>query len=223
MKCKTQIPLEVDIPLRDLTLPGLLYLPADARGLVLFSHGSGSSRFSTRNNFVAQVLCQQGLAALLFDLLTETEDRIYENRFDIDLLSQRLIAVTDWALREPHLKSLPLGYFGASTGAASALRAAAHFQKRIASVVSRGGRPDLAGNALPHVKAPTLLLVGGLDEVVIELNQRAARAMQCTTRLEIIPGATHLFEEPGKLEEVAQRSATWFLQHLTKEKTHVPG
>lgn len=223
MKPKNEVPLEVVIPLRDLILPGLLYLPADARGLVLFSHGSGSSRFSTRNNFVAQVLCQKGLAALLFDLLTEPEDRIYENRFDIDLLTERLIAVTGWAMREPRLKHLPVGYFGASTGAASALRAAAYFGKRIASVVSRGGRPDLAGNALPQVNAPTLLLVGGLDDVVIELNRRAARSMQCATRLEIIPGATHLFEEPGKLEEVARQSAAWFLQQLPKEKAHVPG
>lgn len=221
MKCKTQVPLEVDIPLRDLILPGLLYLPADARGLILFSHGSGSSRFSTRNNYVAQVLCEQGLGALLFDLLTEKEDRVYENRFDIDLLSERLIAVTDWAMREPHLKDLPISYFGASTGAASALRAAAYFGKRIASVVSRGGRPDLSGIALQQVQSPTLLLVGGLDDVVIELNRRAAGAMQCDVRLEIIPGATHLFEEPGKLEEVARRSTAWFLEQLTKEKTNV--
>ncbi len=221
MKCKTQVPLEVDIPLRDLILPGLLYLPADARGLILFSHGSGSSRFSTRNNYVAQVLCEQGLGALLFDLLTEREDRIYENRFDIDLLSERLIAVTDWAMREPHLKDLPISYFGASTGAASALRAAAYFGKRIATVVSRGGRPDLAGIALQQVQSPTLLLVGGLDDVVIELNRRAAGAMQCDTRLEIIPGATHLFGEPGKLEEVARRSTAWFLEQLAKEKANV--
>ena len=221
MKCKTQVPLKVDIPLRDLILPGLLYLPADARGLILFSHGSGSSRFSTRNNYVAQVLCEQGLGALLFDLLTETEDRVYENRFDIDLLSERLIAVTDWAMREPHLKDLPISYFGASTGAASALRAAAYFGKRIATVVSRGGRPDLAGIALQQVQSPTLLLVGGLDDVVIELNRRAAGAMQCDTRLEIIPGATHLFGEPGKLEEVARRSTAWFLEQLAKEKTNV--
>ena len=221
MKPKAQVPLEVDIPLRDLILPGLLYLPANARCLVLFSHGSGSSRFSTRNNYVARVLSEQGLGALLFDLLTAAEDQIYENRFDIDLLSERLIAVTEWVAWEPHLKNLPLGYFGASTGAASALRAAAYFGKRIASVVSRGGRPDLAGNALSKVLSPTLLLVGGLDDVVIELNRQAARAMPCDTRLEIIPGATHLFEEPGKLEEVARRSAAWFLQKLPKEKTHV--
>jgi pimeloyl-ACP methyl ester carboxylesterase len=221
MKCKTQVPLEIDIPLRDLILPGLLYLPADARGLVLFSHGSGSSRFSTRNNFVAQVLCQQGLGALLFDLLTEEEDRIYENRFDIDRLSERLIAVTGWVMQEPQLNGLPLGYFGASTGAASALRAAAYFGKRITSVVSRGGRPDLAGNSLRQVQAPTLLLVGGLDDAVIELNQRAARQMQGVAQLEIIPGATHLFGEPGKLESVAERSAAWFLQQMVKKKNHV--
>ena len=221
MKCKTQVPLEIDIPLRDLILPGLLYLPADARGLVLFSHGSGSSRFSTRNNFVAQVLCQEGLGALLFDLLTEAEDQIYENRFDIDCLSERLIAVTGWVIREPQLRGLPLGYFGASTGAASALRAAAHFGKRITSVVSRGGRPDLAGNTLQQVQAPTLLLVGGLDEAVIELNQRAARQMHGAAQLEIIPGATHLFGEPGKLEAVADRSAAWFLQQMVKKKNHV--
>ena len=221
MKYKSQVPLEVDIPLRDLILPGLLYLPEDARGLILFSHGSGSSRFSTRNNYVARVLCEKGLGALLFDLLTEAEDRIYENRFDIDLLSERLIAVTDWAMREPDLDGLPISYFGASTGAASALRAAAHFGKRIASVVSRGGRPDLAGIALARVQSPTLLLVGGLDDVVIELNRQAAGAMHCDTRLEIIPGATHLFGEPGKLEEVARRSTAWFLEQHVKDKTNV--
>ena len=223
MMSKSHLLTEVDIPLGDLILPGLLYLPENARGLVLFSHGSGSSRFSTRNNYVAQVLRQEGLAALLFDLLTEPEDRIYENRFDIDLLTERLISVTRWAMKEPGLKGLPKGYFGASTGAASALRAAAFFGRRIASVVSRGGRPDLAGNALRHVQAPTLLLIGGLDEVVIELNQRATRQMQCTTRLEIIPGATHLFGEPGKLEAVATRSASWFLQTMAKKQDHVHG
>lgn len=216
-------PVSLDIPIPGLVLPGLLYLPAEPRALVLFSHGSGSSRFSTRNNYVARILHQQGLAALLFDLLTEQEDRTYETRFDIDLLTGRLIAVTDWVLRHPNLKDLPLGYFGASTGAASALCAASHFDTRIAAVVSRGGRPDLAGGALPMVTAPTLLLVGGLDEVVIELNRLAAKQMRCPVKLAIIPGATHLFEETGTLEQVAERSADWFLHKMAKNEYHVPG
>lgn len=223
MKRQEMAPVSVDIPLPGLELPGLLYLPAQARGLVLFSHGSGSSRYSTRNNYVARVLHQQGLAALLFDLLTEAEDQTYENRFDIELLTGRLVAVTNWARKNTLLKELPLGYFGASTGAASALRAAAHFKKQIAAVVSRGGRPDLAGSALGQVKAPTLLLVGGLDGVVIELNRLAAQELRCPFELVIIPGATHLFEETGALELVAERSAEWFLQKMAKTNDHVPG
>lgn len=223
MKREEMAPGLIDIPLPGLELPGLLYLPAEAHGLVLFSHGSGSSRYSTRNNYVARVLYQQGLAALLFDLLTEAEDQTYENRFDIELLTRRLIAVTHWALKNPLLKHLPMGYFGASTGAASALSAAAHFKQHLAAVVSRGGRPDLAGSALPLVKAPTLLLVGGLDGVVIELNRQAAQRLRCPYELVIIPGASHLFEETGTLEQVAERSADWFLQKMAKKQDYVQG
>ncbi len=223
MKREEMAPGSVEIPLPGLELPGLLYLPALAHGLVLFSHGSGSSRYSTRNNYVARVLYRRGLAALLFDLLTEAEDQTYENRFDIDLLTRRLIAVTEWAVKNPLLKNLPLAYFGASTGAASALRAAAYFKKRIAAVVSRGGRPDLAGGALPLVKAPTLLLVGGFDGAVIELNRQAARQLQCPYEVVLIPGATHLFEEAGTLEQVAEESADWFLQKMAKKQDYVSG
>lgn len=223
MKREEMAPGLVDIPLPGLELPGLLYLPSEARGLVLFSHGSGSSRYSTRNNYVARVLFQRGLAALLFDLLTEAEDQNYENRFDIELLTGRLIAVTNWAQKNTLLRNLPLGYFGASTGAASALRAAAHFKNHIAAVVSRGGRPDLAGSALPQVKAPTLLLVGGLDPVVLALNRQAALQLHCPHEIAIIPGATHLFEEAGTLEQVAEQSAGWFLQKMTKIQDYVPG
>lgn len=214
---------EVDIRLDGRSLPGILHIPEQARGLVLFSHGSGSSRLSPRNNYVAGVLRQHGLGTLLFDLLTEAEDRIYENRFDIGLLTRRLIAVTDWVLLYLGKSKLPIGYFGASTGAASALRAAAHFKDRIAALVSRGGRPDLAKNDLARVQAPTLLLVGSLDTQVIELNQWAGERMQCEWKLELIPGATHLFEEPGTLEQVAEESADWFELHFKNTASYVPG
>lgn len=203
------------------TLKGRFSLPEQASGIVLFSHGSGSSRKSPRNNYVAEILREHGLGTLLFDLLTEEEDRIYENRFDIGLLTRRLIAVTDWVLVYTHGRQLPIGYFGASTGAASALRAAAHFKDKIRAVVSRGGRPDLAISDLPKVEAPTLLLVGGLDTQVIQLNRQAQSQMQATTKLEVIPGASHLFEEPGKLQEVAELTAGWFSRHFQKKHDHV--
>jgi dienelactone hydrolase len=205
---------EIDIPIGRISLKGRFTLPEQASGIVLFSHGSGSSRKSPRNNYVAEILQEHNLGTLLFDLLTEEEDRIYENRFNIGLLTRRLIAVTDWVLVYTHGRQLPIGYFGASTGAASALRAAAHFKNNISAVVSRGGRPDLAMEDLRKVVAPTLLLVGGLDTEVIQLNRMAQRQLEARTKLQIIPGASHLFEEPGKLREVAEITAGWFSKHF---------
>jgi len=203
----------IEIPLRQVVLNGILSVPDKAKTLVLFSHGSGSSRLSPRNNYVASVLQQEGLATLLFDLLTEEEDRQYKTRFNIDLLTQRLIAVTEWIQVQKETKGLQLAYFGASTGAASALSAAAYFGDEIGAVVSRGGRPDLAMSELHKVTAPTLLIVGGWDKVVIVLNQKAYAKLRCERKLEIIPEATHLFEERGKLEDVAILSAKWFTEH----------
>ena len=208
----------VDITLDGLALKGNLVVPKTANGMVLFSHGSGSSRLSPRNNYVARMLQKKGLATLLFDLLTVDEDRIYETRFNIDLLTMRLIDVTQWIQHQKETKGLPLGYFGASTGAASALRAAAFLEDDIKAVVSRGGRPDLALSELHKVTAPTLLIVGGWDTVVIELNQKAYDRLNCERKMEIIPHATHLFEEQGKLEEVARLSANWFATHLLPKK-----
>jgi putative phosphoribosyl transferase len=192
---------------------GDLEVPCEARGMVLFAHGSGSSRFSPRNRFIARRLQRAGFGTLLFDLLTETEDRIYPNRFDIALLTRRLLAATAWVAREDRLRHLPLGYFGASTGAAAALQAAAS-QPEIGAVVSRGGRPDLALPALAAVRAATLLIVGGDDVEVIELNRKALARLTATKALEIVPGASHLFEEPGTLEKVAELAADWFGRHL---------
>ena len=208
----------IEIPLNQVVLKGNLFIPENARALILFSHGSGSSRLSPRNNFVASVLPHVGLATLLFDLLTEEEDRLYKTRFNIDLLTQRLIDVTDWIKTQKETKGLQLAYFGASTGAASALSAAAYFGDEIAAVVSRGGRPDLAMTELHMVTAPTLLIVGGWDKVVIVLNQKAYSKLRCERKLEIVPEATHLFEERGKLEEVAALSAKWFTDHLQPNK-----
>ncbi len=205
---------EVAITIGNKILKGQLNVPPAAMGLILFSHGSGSSRHSPRNTYVASVLEENGLATFLFDLLTETEDRRYENRFDIDLLTERLIEVTNWVTAEPTTSALPLCYFGASTGAASALRAAAYFGSRIKAVVSRGGRPDLALQQIPEVASPTLLIVGGWDHQVIELNNQAYQRLRCPRRMEIIPEASHLFEEPGKLEEVALKSLQWFTKWL---------
>ena len=209
----------IEIPLNQVVLKGNLFIPENARALVLFSHGSGSSRLSPRNNYVAGVLQDEGLATLLFDLLTEEEDRLYKTRFNIDLLTQRLIEVTEWIKTQKETKGLQLAYFGASTGAASALSAAAYFGDEITAVVSRGGRPDLAMSELYKVTAPTLLIVGGWDKVVIVLNQKAYGNLRCERKLEIIPGATHLFEESGKLEAVAAVSAKWFTKHLQPKKS----
>ncbi len=205
----------LEITLKNVTLEGTLALPENAVALVIFSHGSGSSRLSPRNNYVAEILQKKGLATLLFDLLTKKEDKIYETRFNIDLLTQRLIEVTEWLQKYAPTQHLKKGYFGASTGAASALRAAAHFGEAIRAVVSRGGRPDLAMEDLEKVSAPTLLLVGGWDHMVIELNESAYKKLTGRRKLEIIPEASHLFEEPGKLKKVAERSAKWFVKWLT--------
>lgn len=211
-------PIDVTVQSEEVALEGALSIPERARGVVLFAHGSGSSRFSPRNRFVAAFLNQGGLGTLLLDLLTAEEHEIDERsgalRFDIDLLSRRLVGVVDWASTHPDMRHLPIGLFGASTGAAAALNAAADRRHRVAAVVSRGGRPDLAMAALAAVRAPTLLIVGGLDGVVIDMNRRAAALLACEHRLEIVPGATHLFEEPGKLEEVARLARKWFQQHL---------
>lgn len=216
------LPLErlVRIPVDQTHIEGLLALPAAPTGLVLFAHGSGSSRHSPRNNYVARVLHARGVGTLLLDLLTPEEDRDYRTRFDIALLTQRLIQAARWLGRQPLCQPLPLGYFGASTGAAAALMAAAAQGPAIQAVVSRGGRPDLAGpEALARVACPTLLLVGGHDEEVLELNRQAAAHMRCPHRLSVVPGATHLFEEQGTLEAVARQAADWFEQYLPPAAT----
>ncbi len=200
----------VRIPVDGEHIEGALELPEHPIGLVLFAHGSGSSRHSPRNNYVAGVLRDQSIGTLLMDLLTPEEDRDYSRRFDIDLLVERLLDATAWVKQKPGISKLPLGYFGASTGAAAALRAAAR-DDSIAAVVSRGGRPDLAPpDALAKVKSPTLFLVGGQDFGVIELNEQAYAELTCKKQFVIVPGATHLFEEPGTLEQVALQAADWF-------------
>jgi dienelactone hydrolase len=208
----------VAIPSGFVDLEGELILPDYASGVVVFAHGSGSSRHSPRNQYVAKVIREAGFGTLLVDLLTQKEEQqdaiTGALRFDIDLLAQRLIGVTRWLEKQPATRSLKVGYFGASTGAAAALIAAAELGDRIAAIVSRGGRPDLAGNALHLVRAPTLLIVGGYDEMVIFLNNEAYDKMHCVKEIRIIPGATHLFEEPGKLGAVAQLSTDWFITHL---------
>jgi dienelactone hydrolase len=200
------------------TLEGDLSVPPRASGVVLFAHGSGSGRHSPRNRYVARVLQQAGLATLLIDLLTEEEEAVdlqtAQLRFDIGLLAERLVGATDWLGRNPDTMNLRVGYFGASTGGGAALVAAAERPEAVGAIVSRGGRPDLAGSALPRVKAPTLLIVGGNDAPVIALNRQAMAELHAETRLEIVPGATHLFEEPGTLEQVADLARDWFLSHL---------
>jgi len=206
--------MDISIPMQgEFDLKASLSLPSGASSLVIFSHGSGSSRHSPRNNYVAELLNRENIATLLSDLLTEEEDSLYENRFNIDLLTERLIAVTAFAAQDPYLKNLPIAYFGASTGAASALQAAAIRGDLVKAVVSRGGRPDLA-KGLREVVTPTLLLVGSLDEAVIGMNRQAYAELRCEKKLEIVSGASHLFEEPGKLDEVAALSIDWFRKHL---------
>jgi len=206
------------IPTDSITLEGALYIPDGAKGIVLFAHGSGSIRHSPRNNFVAELLHEGGLGTLLIDLLSEEEDAVYETRFDIDLLARRLRVATEWIQRQAQTRDLRVGYFGASTGAAAALKAAAAERDLIGAVVSRGGRPDLAEPVLEHVQAPTLLIVGGEDDVVIELNRYAHKKLNTEKELLIIPGASHLFEEPGTLEEVARLATQWFKQYLGKRR-----
>jgi pimeloyl-ACP methyl ester carboxylesterase len=210
----------VSIPIGEIALEGDLNIPPRAIGVVVFAHGSGSSRFSSRNRFVASVLEQAGLATLLMDLLTRDEEVVDQLtahlRFDIELLAERLVAATDWLAAEEDAKHLPIGYFGASTGAAAALVAAAERPEVVRAIVSRGGRPDLAGPALSRVRAPTLLIVGSRDELVIELNRAALKDLRGEKRLEIVPGATHLFEEPGTLEEVARLARDWFVRYLAE-------
>lgn len=206
------------IPINEKILEGILAIPRETQRLVIFVHGSGSSRLSPRNRYVANVLENNNFATILFDLLTQEEDKIYENRFNIELLANRLVLATYWILDQPKLKHLSLGYFGASTGTAAALKAATKLEPAIKAIVSRGGRPDLAGISLTEIKTPTLLIVGGNDEIVIELNKKAQKEMRAMTQLTIIPEATHLFEEPGALEEVARLASNWFEQYLGDKK-----
>jgi len=215
---KTEFSEPAKIPVNGVELEGALVVPPAARGIVLFAHGSGSSRHSPRNNFVAETLRAAGIGTLLMDLLTQKEDAIYQTRFDIDLLTWRLERATQWLMEEPQAQSLDIGYFGASTGAAAALNAAATLGPSIGAVVSRGGRPDLALAALGSVQAPTLLIVGALDDVVIELNRKAYERLKAEKQLAIVPGATHLFEEPGTLQEVARLAAAWFRRHLGAQR-----
>ncbi|MEP7339587.1 MAG: dienelactone hydrolase family protein [Acidobacteriota bacterium] len=209
---------EVILSLNSIALAGELDIPAAASGLVLFAHGSGSSRHSPRNKRVAQIIREAGVGTLLFDLLTPEEERIdlqtRHLRFDIPLLARRLAEATTWIKKQPETCHLPVGYFVASTGGGAALIAAAKLDGEIGAVVSRGGRPDLAGEALLQVLAPTLLIVGGLDDVILQLNEEALARLQCAKELKIVPGATHLFEEPGKLEEAARLAADWFHRYL---------
>ena len=207
--------LNVNIPIDGVAVEGVLRIPHNPRGIVLFAHGSGSGRHSPRNNFVAEILRKARVATLLFDLLTEEEDLIYENRFNIELLTERLILATGWVRKQQGVKHLKFGYFGASTGAASALKAAARLGSDIRAVVSRGGRPDLAMDEIIKVKSPTLLIVGENDPEVIKLNQLAFEALNTTRKLEIIPGATHLFEEPGTLEKASELASNWFKKYLS--------
>ena len=201
----------IRIPEGEIALEGMLKIPDGSQGLVLFAHGSGSSRFSPRNNFVANVLNESHLGTLLIDLLSPEEDSIYQTRFNINLLTQRLISVVQWLKNQQETQDLSIGLFGSSTGAAAALETAAARQKEIKSVVSRGGRPDLAMDALDRVKAPTLFIVGGNDFGVIELNQEAYEQLNCVKKFEVVPNATHLFEEPGCLDEVAKLATEWFV------------
>ena len=207
-------PKPVTIPADGVELEGDLGIPADARGLVVFAHGSGSSRKSPRNNYVAEVIRDRGVGTLLFDLLTEAEDETYGTRFDIPLLAERLLAATDWLRDRQETSDLKLGYFGSSTGAAAALLTAAELSEETGAVVSRGGRVDLAEERLTDVTAPTLFIVGGLDEPVLSLNRDAFERLDCEKSLEVIPGAGHLFEGDGELEEVAELAADWFETHI---------
>lgn len=206
---------EIRLDLKDnTTLLANLQTPDESKGLIIFAHGSGSSRLSPRNNYVADILNRQNMTTLLTDLLTSSEDKKYENRFNIKLLSDRLVKVTELILQQPSLQYLPVAYFGASTGAAAALQGAALLNMHIKAIVSRGGRPDLANQALPKVKAPTLLIIGSLDTEVINMNEQAYNKLKCKKKIEIVEGASHLFEEPGTLDKVARLAADWFEEYL---------
>ncbi|SDI30902.1 dienelactone hydrolase family protein [Winogradskyella thalassocola] len=205
---------DISIPINNTILKGRLHIAENQKGLVIFSHGSGSSRMSSRNNFVADLLLKEGFSSLLFDLLTEAEDTIYENRFNIDLLAERLVATTKWITKQKDMQNVPIGFFGASTGAASALKATPFLGTRIKAIVSRGGRPDMAITILDKIKSPTLLIVGGNDGVVIDLNKKAYSKLLGIKKIEIIEGATHLFSEAGKLEAVAKLTCNWFNKYL---------
>lgn len=211
--------LPVLTPVDSIHLEGTLSVPTGAQGVVLFAHGSGSSRHSPRNRYVADLLNESGLATLLIDLLTEDEQQVdlqtAHLRFDIPLLARRLERITEWLEDHPEVQRLPIGHFGASTGAGAALVAAAELPDLVRAVVSRGGRPDLAGPSLAGVEAPTLLIVGGADKIVIDLNRRALAHLQCKKELQLIPGASHLFEEPGALKKVSELARDWFLMHLS--------
>lgn len=215
---KVRFQSEVTIPVDSVTVEGELVIPEKAEGIIIFSHGSGSSRFSSRNQMVAKYLQENNFGTLLFDLLTESEDRNYQNRFNISLLTKRLAGATEWLEELPAAKQCGIGYFGASTGAASALNAAS-IMPRIMAVVSRGGRPDLAMENLPFVMAPTLLIVGSLDQEVLQLNKKALQQLSCEKKLEVVAGATHLFEEYGTMEEVCKLAAGWFKKYLTPAVT----
>jgi len=214
---ETQFYKKVNIPVGKLVLKGDLCIPKNVNGIIIFSHGSGSTRLSSRNRTVANRLHEKKFGTLLFDLLTEEESRHYYNRFDIDLLTKRLAGATEWLERFPAAKDCRIGYFGASTGAASALQATAQMTE-VGAVVSRGGRPDLVMDILKHVEAPTLLIVGSLDVDVLQLNKAAYMRLVCKKKLELVEGATHLFEEPGKMEIVAELAGNWFEKYLSSVK-----
>jgi putative phosphoribosyl transferase len=214
---------DVEIAVGPITLAGFLHVPEHPRGLVVFAHGSGSSRHSSRNRYVADVLNQAGIATLLFDLLTAREERHRANVFDVELLARRLVDVTAWVRAQREVDGLPLGYFGASTGAAAALWAATAPEADIAAIVSRGGRPDLAGQRLGSVRAPTRLIVGGADNVVLDLNREARQRLRCESDLCVVPGATHLFEEPGTLHQAAELARDWFARHFARPASAAAG
>lgn len=209
---KDKIEKTVNIKVDSKTIQGELTIPEESQGLVLFAHGSGSSRFSPRNIYVARILQQNNLATFLVDLLTKEEDLKYENRFNIDLLAKRLVHITKWLKQNEETKELKIGYFGASTGAAAAVIAAVEEKNNVSSIVSRGGRVDLAASQLPEIESPLLLIVGERDDFVLEVNEEALKKLNCTKKISIIPGATHLFEEPGTLDEVAKITTEWFLK-----------
>ena len=211
----------ISIPIGKIKLEGELTIPFESKSLVIFSHGSGSSRFSTRNNFVAKELHKKNISTFLFDLLTKEEDEVYSNRFNIDLLTERLVQSTKYIASLPQYSDLKIGYFGASTGAASALRATELLPEIINSIVSRGGRPDLAMSSVPRIKAPTLLIVGEKDYDVLELNRKVLNELNCIKKLEIVPNATHLFEETGTLEKVASIASEWFSKTLQKKEKEI--